>query len=73
MKREEIKIGDVVYLNSGSPRLTVENINDEFQTVAGKLMVETQIRVTWVGHDNCIQAANFPSECLTTTRPPYEL
>lgn len=53
-----MKIGDVVYLNSGSPELTVTQIKND------------QVWVNWLGPNNAVHEAIFPSVCLSTTNNP---
>ena len=48
---KKIKIGDIVYLKSGSPRLTVEEIDGD------------EARVSWIS-DGTLQKSYFPLLCL---------
>jgi hypothetical protein len=56
MTAEELRIGDVIYLNSGSPPLTVINPSDG----------NCQVTVVWLA-ENKIQAAAFPAVCFQRT------
>lgn len=50
-----MKKGDIVYLNSGSPALTITEIVDDNATV------------TWEHDKEGTQLADFPLACLSTT------
>jgi uncharacterized protein YodC (DUF2158 family) len=50
--KEEIKLGDTVHLNSGSPALLVTAITDE------------HVKVEWFNENNELQTHVFPSACL---------
>lgn len=51
-----MKIGDVVFLKSGSPSLTIVDIDD----------YNGDITVKWISHDAVYQYT-FPAICLTTS------
>lgn len=59
MKIEEIKIGDIVYLNSGSPPLSVWEVAD-------------LICAEWFNTKNELIRDRFNPECLTKTKPEFE-
>jgi uncharacterized protein YodC (DUF2158 family) len=47
----DLRIGDIVLLNSGSPDLTVTNIDG------------ANVTVTW-NDGSCIQSSTFPRACI---------
>lgn len=60
MKTEKpFEHGDVVYLNSGSPKLTITDVRDS----------GTKITVAWIDQTQSVQSSTFPSDCLTRTLP----
>jgi uncharacterized protein YodC (DUF2158 family) len=59
-KKGAIKVGEVVWLNSGSPALTVTEIKGDFDKTA---------EVRWIADDNESRYANFPVACLTRIKP----
>lgn len=54
---EEFKIGDVVYLKSGGPAMTVSYVEDN--------SVEAQ----WFDEKNKVDFKNFPKATITKTKP----
>lgn len=58
MTKDEPKVGQVVYLNSGSPPLIVTNNHEP-------------ITVCWLNAQGYLQKAEFPAVCLTTERKTY--
>lgn len=56
MDRQEIRIGEVVYLNSGSPKLVV--VRADLWTV----------KVSWMSGE-VVQSAEFPTECVRFDKP----
>lgn len=56
MEAKDFKIGDVVFLNSGSPQMTVNHINDE----------KTSVNVTfWNTVSNAFEEAKFSTEIIS--------
>lgn len=55
-----MKKGDLVFLKSGSPLLTVEDID-----------IDGSVEVTWFHGGQC-SVANFPEVCLTYDEPNLE-
>lgn len=55
----EVKVGDVVYLNSGSPHLTVTNISID---------IRNSVEVSWMD-DGELRKAIFDMACLRDTEP----
>jgi uncharacterized protein YodC (DUF2158 family) len=53
-----MKVGDVVYLNSGSPELTITQIKNG------------QVWVNWIGYNNEINEAIFPIACVSEFNNP---
>ncbi len=68
MTEQQLKIGDVVYLKSGSPAMTITALLD------GEMMI-------YGGHFLCVWTDNtgkpyeksFPPEALTTTNTPVAM
>lgn len=54
MKIEECELGKLVHLNSGSPALTITDIDED----------EGMVTVEWVSEDGRPQQAIFPVECV---------
>lgn len=54
---ETFRVGMIVYLNSGGPRMTVEEI----------LSGSNLVRVAWLDAINKLQRAELPAVCITTT------
>lgn len=54
-------VRDIVYLNSGSPPLTVVDI--EFDIAAGKYR-DTMITVAWIDSEGHPQVLNAPWKCF---------
>ena len=52
-----MKIGDVVYLKSGSPELTVTDVYLE------------NVQVMWISENDVVQRASFPKACLVVEKP----
>ena len=57
MTNHSFKIGDIIYLNSGSPSLNVSQVTNDI------------ITVTWIAQSN-IQVSDFPYQCLSYTNNP---
>jgi len=56
---DEFRTGDIVYLKSGSPKMTVETVHD-----ADKLTV------TWITDGGKLVVSRiFPVDCLTKVEP----
>lgn len=55
--RADFEVGSIVYLNSGSPRLTIEDMMHNTNLV----------RVVWLDAINKLQRAELPTVCLTFT------
>ena len=58
-----MKIGDIVYLNSGSPPLTIRRI--------GNLSIE--ITVCWLNEAGFPEEMTAPLECFQTEVPAFNL
>lgn len=54
MTLEELELGKLVHLNSGSPALTVTDIDES----------EEMVTVEWVTESGIPQQAIFPFECV---------
>jgi len=52
--------GDVVYLKSGSPELTVERYDEEDEHTVVRWMADGEVRAT-----------GFPAACLTKEKPKF--
>jgi len=50
-----IAVGDVVFLNSGSPKLTVTEVNEN-----------DSVDVTWIDGTGDVNEATFPGACVST-------
>ena len=59
-KAETFELGSVVYLNSGSPAMTVRTVTKEAQGAPGKVSVDRFDQATW-------QSADFFLYQLTRT------
>lgn len=59
---DDCKIGDTVYLNSGSPALTV---TDRFKKETDSGSNLEMARVIWIGHPCQTMTEQFPVVCLT--------
>ena len=55
-------VGDVVYLKSGSPAMTVSRVMKPAREEGTLLMLH------WSDNDGKLQGALFPPECLTMTK-----
>lgn len=55
MRKIDFKVGDVVQLNSGGPKMTITYISE--------ILEETAAMCEWYGN-NGIQADKFPVECI---------
>ena len=63
------KLGDTVYLNSGSPALTVvEDLDPEAKATD----INTSVSVTWFANRDEVQYSDFPVACLTATKPEWD-
>jgi uncharacterized protein YodC (DUF2158 family) len=59
METKDFKIGDVVFLNSGSPQMTVNHINE----------TKTQANVTfWNTASNQFEEATFSTEVISVVQ-----
>lgn len=56
---KEFKVGDVVVLKSGGPKMTINNFLDE-----------DRIECTWFDQKNILQYQNFRPELLKHYEPP---
>lgn len=57
--QETFEPGDIAYLKSGSPRLTVEGTG-----------IDGKVKVTWVTDGgSTVKSALFPGVCLTKIEP----
>lgn len=52
MRDEAFKVGDVVILNSGGPKMTVVEVQS------------SRVKVVWVDDDDSLEAAWFPNVCV---------
>lgn len=52
MSDEAFKVGDVVILNSGGPKMTVVEVHS------------SRVKVVWVDDDDNLEAAWFPNVCV---------
>jgi len=57
-----IKVGDVVYLNSGSPELSVTHVCEADDT----------IEIQWLDKENCMNVATLPAACLSAIKPEFD-
>ncbi len=57
------EVGDVVYLKSGGPAMTVS------QEMRIPETEDTSLVVHWYDEEGKLQGALFPPECLTMTKP----
>jgi len=53
------ELGEIVYLKSGSPKLTVVSVDGG------------DVGISWVTSTGCIQTSEFPAECLCSDPPPF--
>jgi hypothetical protein len=63
MNDKEVEVGQVVYLNSGSPEMTIVIVDE----VKGKTMVS----VVWSTPTEICQAGPIPPSCITTHKPKF--
>ena len=60
---DRLRQGQLVRLNSGSPLLTVEEIERDYSD-----SLQTKVQVAWVGEDLGIRRTTFPAICLYPDR-----
>lgn len=58
-----MKQGDVVYLKSGSPELTVTTVDPENEATV-------EVGVAWMD-GSIVRHTSFPAACLTKTKPNH--
>jgi len=76
MTDKNIEVGSVVYLKSGSPGLTVLAISGDrggqYQDKDGERvrgLMPNHVRVTWEGPQGLAEFENFPTACVSLTKP----
>ena len=63
MNRLEIVPGNIVYLKSGSPPMTVRKVKGQIVTVVWMSLAPDTFR-------GCFKIETFPISCLTKEQPP---